>query len=569
MRWTPGMGALGVGLLLGVAVAVAAAAVNRPKEHRGKSSAPTNIPVLHGSPNICDPLPGSEGWCGDGKQADAAKLHGPQAVAALPGGGFLIADTGNNVIRKVSRSGVITTVAGDAFPGFTGSDVPAVDAELNGPSGVVALPHGGFLIADTGNHVIREVRPDGRIVTIAGTGKDGSAGDGRPASRASLQSPQGLAITPDGTILIADPPANTVRRITPNGRIEAFAGTGRPGYGGDGGPATAAELDYPTGVAVGRDGTVLIADDGNARIRSVARNGTIATVAGGGASPAPTATTPGTTPATTTTTPTTTTTTPTTTATTRTIATPTGTTVTTPLPPGSTGTGTTGGRVHSALQFELNGPTGVAPIAGGGFVIADGPVVERVFPDGTAQVVAGVGKPVYEATSGPATSTGLADATAVATESNGSVLIADQNTNRVRKLDQAGRLSTAAGSGTGQLQVTVGSDTCTNPSRRPPWDSFYLVPAQTPTTQSLTGQPIHAEFYTSTRAAIVITILQQDRMITRWYRQVPATGISPDTVKLGKPPAPGSYDMVLRGAAEFHGHMLHNCARLTLNVVRG
>ena len=323
------MGALGVGLLL---AAVAAAAGDPGRGNRSKSSAPTKIPVLHGSPNICIPIGGSEGWCGDGQQAAAAKLHGPQAVATLPGGGFLIADTGNNVIRKVSRAGVITTVAGDGFPGFKGSGVLAVDAQLNGPSGVMALPRGGFLIADTGNHVIREVRPDGRIITIAGTGKDGSTGNGGPASRASLQSPQGLAITSNGSILIADPPANTVRRITPNGRIEAFAGTGRPGYGGDGGPATAAEFDYPTGVAVERDGTVLIADDGNARIRSVARNGTVTTVAGGGASTTPATTTPtGTTPTTTNTTPTATTTTPTTTTTTGgavTTTTPTGTTVT-------------------------------------------------------------------------------------------------------------------------------------------------------------------------------------------------------------------------------------------------
>ena len=107
-------------------------------------------------------------------------------------------------------------------------------------------------------------------------------------------------------------------------------------------------------------------------------------------------------------------------------------------------------------------------MADGGFVIADGPVVERVFPDGAAQVVAGVGKPVYDATSGPATSTGLADAIDVAAKPDGSVMIADENTDRVRKLDPAGRLSTVAGSGTGQLQVTVGSRQLPEPARGHP-----------------------------------------------------------------------------------------------------
>jgi hypothetical protein len=558
------MGALGVGLLLAAVAAVAAAAGDRAKENRGKPPPSTNIPVLHGNPNVCGPLGGSEGWCGDGQQADAAKLHSPEAVATLPGGGYLIADTGNNVIREVNGRGVITTVAGDGFPGFAGSGVAAVDAQLSGPSGVVALPRGGFLIADTGDHMIREVRPDGRIVNIAGTGKDGSTGNGGPALRASLRSPQGLAITPNGSILIADPPANMVRLITPNGRIVQYAGTGRSGFGGDGGPATAAELDYPTGVAVEPNGTVLIADDGNARIRSVARDGTITTVAGGGPSTTPTQTIPTTANAR----PTATTTTPAETATTGgavTTTTPTSTTVSKLPAPGSTGTGTTGGQVKSALQFQLNGPTGVAPMADGGFVIADGPVVERVFPDRAAQVVAGVGKPVYSAASGPATSTGLADATAVAPEPDGSVLIADENTNRVRKLDPAGRLSTVAGSGTGQLQVTVGSDTCPNPNIGAQWYEFYVQPAYGPGPPSPTRRPLHIGFFSSLPAAIVLVVLQGGRLISHTHGKFVAGS---HTVQLRKPPAPGSYGIALSGTTQLSTQTLHACADSLLNVVR-
>jgi pimeloyl-ACP methyl ester carboxylesterase len=162
-----------------------------------------SIPVVTGSPNACLGLGGSEGWCGDGGPAAKAKLDAPEAVATLPGGGFLIADTANNVIREVNPAGVITTVAGDGFAGSADEHGLAVDAELNSPSGVAVLPQGGFLIADTDNNVVREVHPDGRISTIAGTSHDASTGDRGPAGRASLRSPEGLALAPDGSILIA------------------------------------------------------------------------------------------------------------------------------------------------------------------------------------------------------------------------------------------------------------------------------------------------------------------------------------------------------------------------------
>ena len=202
----------------------------------------------------------------------------------------------------------------------------------------------------------------------------------------------------------------------------------------------------------------------------------------------------------------------------------------------------------------------------GGFVIADGPVVERVFPDGAAQVVAGIGKPVYNAVSGPATSTGLADATAVAPEPDGSVLIADENTDRIRKLDPAARLSTVAGSGTGQLQVTVGSDTCRNPHVGIQWNEFYLDPPYGAGLPSLTRRPINVKFTSSLSAAIVLSVRQQDRLITQTQGTFRA---GTHTVKLGKPPAPGSYGLALSGTTELNNRVLHACADSLLNVVRG
>jgi len=417
------------------------------------------------------------------------------------------------VIRKVSATGVISTVAGDGFAGSRGDHGLAVDAQLNSPSGVAVLPQGGYLIADTGNHRVREVHPDGRISTIAGTGVDASTGDGGRAVRASLRAPQGLAVAPDGSILIADPVASRVRRIAPDGRIETFAGTGQPGFSGDGGPSTAAELDYPTGVAVQPDGTVLIADDANYRVRSVAPDGTITTVAGGSG--------------------------------------------------GTTGAGTTGGGTTSATQLQLNGPTDVASMPDGGFVIADGPVVERVFPNFSAEVVAGTGKPVYTATSGPATSTGLADATGVAAQPDGSILIADDNTDRVRKVDPFGTLTTVAGSGTPQLQVTVGSDTCPNPDLGGQWYAMYVVP-YIGNPSSPAGQPIRVTFDSSLPAEILVTVSRRGRQITHMRGRF-NSGIH--TVKLGRPPAPGSYDLDVTGTTELNRRVLHDCAESFLSVV--
>ena len=426
----------------------------------------------------------------------------------------MIADSGNDVIRSVNAGGSISTVAGVGFAGSAGAHGPAAKAQLNDPSGVAPLPDGGYVIADTGNHVVREVSPGGRISTIAGNGADASKGDGGPATHASLRAPQGLAMMGDGSILVADPVANRVRRITPAGRIETFAGTGQGGFGGDGGPATGAQLDYPTGVAVEPNGDVLIADDANYRVRLVASNGTISTVAGGAG--------------------------------------------------GTSGAGTTGGSATSATQLQLNGPTDVAATPDGGFVIADGPVVERVAPDLSVSVIAGTGKPVYTATDGPGTSTGLADATSVSVTASGAVLIADDNTDRIRSLSTSGNLSTVAGSGTQQLLVSVGSTSCPNPDQRPPWGVLDLRPFYTHLS-SPAGQRIGLTFETSLPAALDVEVTRRGRVIGA-TRGTFRLGVH--SVVLARAPAPGSYLAVVSGSTRLNGRLLHNCAEALLNVVR-
>jgi NHL repeat-containing protein len=208
------------------------------------------------------------GFSGDGGPATSAKLYTPAGIAVTPDGGFLIADTGNNRIRKVFANGTIVTVAGTTAGGYAGDGGPATVAELNNPLGVAVTPDGGFLIADTGNHRIRRVRPDSTIVTAAGAGTPGLTGDGDLATSALLNFPFGVTALADGGFLIADTRNDRIRRVSPAGVITTVAGTSG-GLSGDGGPAIAAQLSEPGGVAVTPTGDLLIADIDNSRVRLV------------------------------------------------------------------------------------------------------------------------------------------------------------------------------------------------------------------------------------------------------------------------------------------------------------
>jgi trimeric autotransporter adhesin len=190
----------------------------------------------------------------------------PQFVAAI--------DTGLQ-FRLVAGSFV-------GAAGYAGDAGPAVKAKLNQPLGIALDSVGDMYIADGRNNVIREVRRDGTIDTVAGNGTRGYSGDGGDPKSAELFAPVGVAISPDGSLFIADTNNHRVRRIDHGGKIVTFAGSGRAAYGGDGGPATAADLNLPTGLAFDNAGNVYIADSGNNRVRKVSPNGTITTIAGDG-----------------------------------------------------------------------------------------------------------------------------------------------------------------------------------------------------------------------------------------------------------------------------------------------
>ena len=220
---------------------------------------------------------------GDGRPAVDAQLRSPTGVAADGAGNPLIAEEGSHRIRKVDSAGVISTVAGGGFGGgFGGDGGPAVDAQLSSPTGVAADEAGNLLIADRGNHRIRKVDSAGVISTVAGSGERGFGGDDGPAADAQLSAPYSVAADGAGNLFIADTDNDRIRKVDSAGVISTVAGSGEPGFGGDGGPAADAQLRDPTSVAVDGAGNLFIADRGNHRIRKVDSAGVISTVAGTG-----------------------------------------------------------------------------------------------------------------------------------------------------------------------------------------------------------------------------------------------------------------------------------------------
>lgn len=220
---------------------------------------------------------------GDGGPAIDAFLQFPLGLELLPDGSQLVADTGNHRVRRIAPDGTITTVAGIGIPGIAGDGGPATEAMLLFPRDVASDGAGGYYVADSENHRIRHVDSNGIIDTVAGVGLPGFAGDGGPAVDARLNAPHGVILDRDGSLVIADQRNNRVRRVRPDGVIETLAGTGVPGFSGDGGPAIAAELHLPGRVyRCPVSGRLYVADTYNHRIRIIDDAGLITTFAGNG-----------------------------------------------------------------------------------------------------------------------------------------------------------------------------------------------------------------------------------------------------------------------------------------------
>ena len=220
---------------------------------------------------------GEPSYGGDGGPAVRARLSFPLGVAVDHIGNVYIADTGNDRIRQVDATGTITTFAGTGEEGYDWEG-PAVEAKVARPRGVAVDSSGNLYFTGPFNFGIRHVDDAGNISQVPGSGEpyDG------PEDEQRVSRDRGVAVDGSGNLYIANIHNNYVRRVDATGTVSVVAGTREPGYGGDGGPAAEAQLNYPTGVAVDKAGNLYIADTGNHRIRRVDTFGTITTIAGTG-----------------------------------------------------------------------------------------------------------------------------------------------------------------------------------------------------------------------------------------------------------------------------------------------
>ncbi len=372
---------------------------------------------------------------GDATAATGAELYNPAGLA-FDGGELYIADRFNNRVRLVNTSGVITTIAGDgASGGPLSAPGPATSVALDRPSAVVVSSSGDVYVADSSANEVLELSPSGRLSVFAGTGVAGYSGDGGPATQAELSFPTALALSSNGDLYIADSGNNRIRMVSPSGVITTVAGTGVAGFSGDGGPATQAELSFPTAIALSSTGALLIADGGNRRVREVSPTGTITTVAGNGtlglsgdggpatqaglSEPLGVAAGPGGIY----------------------VADAWNDVVRRILPSGviETVAGAADG-----LQF----PVAVALNAAGDIFVADwsNRVIE-VTPSGAARTVAGTGVAGFSGDGGPAVKAELDRPSGLAVAPNGDLYIADSGNNRVRMVSPNGIITTIAGTG--------------------------------------------------------------------------------------------------------------------------
>jgi len=225
---------------------------------------------------------GQRGDSGDGGAATSGQFGLPSGLVSDASGVLYLADYSNHRIRKISADGTLSTVAGTGTMGNSGDGASATLATLNSPSGLALASDGSLYIADTNNHRIRKITPQGTLLAVAGTGNPGFGGDGGPATAAQLNRPIGLGFDASGALWVADYNNQRIRKIDSNGTISSIAGTGTAGYSGDGGPASSAQLNNPAAIAFDTAGNAYVADYTDHRIRKISANGTISTLAGAG-----------------------------------------------------------------------------------------------------------------------------------------------------------------------------------------------------------------------------------------------------------------------------------------------
>ena len=332
---------------------------------------------------------------GDGGPALNAGFCSPIAIAFDQKGNSFILDTDDYRVRKIDANGIITTLAGNGELGFGGDNIPATSAGFIRPLGVAVDATGRVYIADTQNNRVRRIDLNGIITTVAGNGAYGFSGDGGPAVNAPLGYPVNVAIDKDDNLYIVDENNSSIRKVGVDGIIHTVAGNGTAGFSGDGGPATSAQLQYPSAVAVDNSGNLYIADCYNKRIRKVDANGIITTLAGNGSFQV-------------------------------------------------------GGDGGLAVNTPLYFPGDVAVDAIGIVYLSqqDGRV-RKIGTDGIIQPVAGNGTNGFSGDGGLAVNALIGSISGVDIDASGNIYISDQNNYRIRRITSDGIINTVAGGFTG------------------------------------------------------------------------------------------------------------------------
>jgi sugar lactone lactonase YvrE len=329
---------------------------------------------------IINTIAGSLRFSGDGGPASAAQFCMPYYLALDGAGNMFVADTYDHRVRKIDPTGLVSTYAGTGWETTNVHSGIATEVNIGHPNGLAVDSSGNLYMADNWKCRIDRISPDGMLDSIAG-GNCGYGGDGGPATSALVQGPQGLAMDQAGNLYIADNGNNRIRKITPDGIITTYAGTGTAGSGADGIAATKSALNDPMGLAVDAAGNLYIADYGSSRVRMVDPTGIITTVAGNGKSGTPTAGKP-------------------------------------------------------ATSQPVTEPTGVAVDSAGSLYITQWGSyrVLKVDPSGILSTIAGNGQRGYSGDGGPAMSGSFSQAMSPIVDSSGNLYFADMANNCIREL---------------------------------------------------------------------------------------------------------------------------------------
>jgi sugar lactone lactonase YvrE len=322
---------------------------------------------------------GMVGLSPDGIYATSAALNFPLCLAMDNSRNIYFTEPGNYMIKKISSSGIITSIAGNGVSGFGGDGGLAINAEIGYPSGVAVDASGNIYFSDYYNNRIRKISPSGIIYSIGGNGTAASNGDGGLATDAAIWGPQGIVLDPSGNIYFTDAGGPRIRKISSSGIISTFAGNGSFGFSGDGGPATDAELIGPLGLTFDQSGNMYFTDLD--RIRKISASGIISTIAGNG----------------------------------------------------SVGFRGDGGPAKSAVVYS---PNGIAIDGSGNIYFTDlgNERIRKISSSGIITTIAGNGLSGFRGDHGPATSAELLGPVGIVVDESGNIYFTDCNNNRIRKI---------------------------------------------------------------------------------------------------------------------------------------